>query len=188
MMFILRDQEHEYDKHAIQNAAKNNTIYQGYRWLFVQDGQDHNIVNDIKPTFNPTKRQPDLDVIVQLNKDQTEIIETYSGITKIKNKYKISLPRLHKIINENKLFDNTYFVKITNCSNDLLEKYKENHTISVRTSNKAIPIKQINIITKKEIIYKSITDATIKFGSNEKTITDSIKNKTIVNGYNFEYV
>lgn len=45
-----------------------------------------------------------------------------------------------------------------------------------------------NIITKEEIFYKSISDATIKFGSNEKTITDSIKNKTILNGYNLEYV
>jgi phage anti-repressor protein len=188
MMFALRDPEHDYDKHSIQSAVKNNTIYKGYRWLFVEHGEDVNIVKDIQPTFNPTKREPTLSVIVRLNHDKTEIIETYSGITKIKNKYKISLPRLHKIINENKSFDNSYFIKITDCSQELLSKYTENNYIAKRTSTKASPIKMHNIITNEEIIYKSINDATIKFGSNEKTITDSIKNKTILNGYIFEYV
>jgi phage anti-repressor protein len=188
MMFALRDTEHDYDKHSIQSAVKNNTIYKGYRWLFVEHGKDINIIKNIQPTFNPTKREPNLSVIVRVNHDKTEIIETYSGITKIKNKYKISLPRLHKIINENKLFDNSYFIKITECSNELLSKYKQNNQIAKRTSTKATPIKMCNIITKEEIFYKSISDATIKFGSNEKTITDSIKNKTILNGYIFEYV
>lgn len=40
--------------------------------------------------------------------------------------------------------------------------------------------------TNEEIMYKSITEASIKFGSSEKTISDAIKTKSIINGYKFE--
>lgn len=49
-------------------------------------------------------------------------------------------------------------------------------------------ITTVTNITNEEIIYKSIADATIKFGSNEKTITESIKHNTILNCYKFEYI
>jgi phage anti-repressor protein len=187
MVCALRNSEHQYDKHAIQKAVKNNTIYKGFRWMFVNHGDDPNIIKDIKPTYNPIKRNPELSVIVQLNNDKTKIIDTYTGITIVKNKFKVSLLRLKKIIDENLLFNDCYFIKITDCPNDLLEKYKETHSISVRTSTKAIPIKQINTITKEEIFYKSITEASIKFCSSEKSISDSIKNNTFINCYKFEY-
>lgn len=55
----------------------------------------------------------------------------------------------------------------------------------MRSSSKSIKIKQINFHTNQEIIYKSLTECSIKFGSSEKTISDAIKNDTIINGYKF---
>ena len=186
MIFALRDLTLNYDKHCIQKAAKCNTIYKGYRWLFVEHGDNFNIVKDIKPTVKSI--QPELHVILQLNRDKTEIIESYHGITLIKEKFKVSLLRLNKIINQKLLFNDTFFIKINDCSPELLEKYKEHNNISVRTSSKSKKVKQTNIQTNEEIIYKSITESSIKFGSGEKSIAHAIKTNTALNGYKFSHL
>jgi phage anti-repressor protein len=185
MIYALRDTEFNYIKHTIQNAIKNNRIYKGYRWMFVEHGYDQNIVVNIQPTVK--SRQSELELILQLNKDKTEIIESYHGVTLIKNKFKVSLQRLHKIIDDNLLFNDSYFIKIKNCPSELLNSYKQknNNIFSMRSSSKSKKIKQVNIQTNQEIIYKSLTEASIKFGSSEKTISDAIINNTILNGYKF---
>ena len=186
MIFALRDPLFNYDKHSIQKAVKMNTIYKRFRWMFVDHGHDINIIKDIQPTV--TSRQSELNIILQLNNTKTEIIKNYHSITLIKNEFKVSLPRLHKIINQHLLFNDSFFIKIQECSPELVEKYEKNNTFSVRTSSKSKKVKQINIKTNEEIIYKSITESSIKFGSSEKSITDSIKNNIILNGYKFEFI
>lgn len=49
MIHVLHDNK-TYDKQAILNAIKNNTIYKGFRWLFVEHNQNPGVVNDIKET------------------------------------------------------------------------------------------------------------------------------------------
>ena len=183
MIYALRDTQLNYVKQSIQKAIKNNTIYKGYRWMFVEHGCDPNIVVNIHPTVE--SRQTKLEIILQLNKDKTQIIESYHGVTLIKNKFKVSLPRLHKIIDDHLLFNDSYFIRIKDCPSELLNSYKQNNTLSMRSSSKSIKIKQINFQTNQEIIYKSLTECSIKFGSSEKTISDAIKNDNIVNGYKF---
>lgn len=186
MIFALRDSTTDYDKNCIQKAIKNNTIYKGYRWLFVENGNDFNIVKDIQPTIY--SNQPEFNIILQLNRDKTEIIESYNGITLIKNKFNITSEKLNKIINEQKIFNDTFFIKINNCTPELLEKYQKNNNdiMLVRTNPKSKRVKQTNIQTNEEIIYKSITESSIKFGSTEKYINDAIKNNKTLNGYKFE--
>jgi prophage antirepressor-like protein len=186
MIFALRDTEHNYDKHSIQNACKKHTIYKEFRWLFVEHGQNPNIVTDIKPTVK--SNQPDLDIILQLNSSKTCIIDNYYGITLIKNKFKVSLPRLHKIINNDILFNDSYFVKINNCPVELLNNYKETNDLVIRTNSKSKKVKQINILSNEEITYSSISEASVKFGTTHKSITNCIKNNTNLNGYIWAYV
>jgi phage anti-repressor protein len=180
MIYALRDTECNYIKRNIQKAIQNNTIYKGYRWMFIEHGCDPNVVVNIQPTVK--SRQTELQTILQLNKDKSEIIESYYGITLIKNKFRVSLPRLHKIIDDHLLFHDSYFIKLQDCPPEL----KETITFSTRSSSKSIKIKQVNMQTNEEIMYKSITEASIKFGSSEKTISDAIKTKSIINGYKFE--
>ena len=186
MIFALRDTEHNYDKHSIQNACKKHTIYKEFRWLFVEHGQNPNIVKDIKPTVK--SNQPDLDIILQLNSSKTCVLDNYYGITLIKNKFKVSLPRLHKIINNNILFNDSYFVKINDCPVELLNNYKEKNDLVIRTNSKSKKVKQINILSNEEITYKSISEASVKFGTTHKSITNCIKNNTNLNGYRWVYV
>ena len=186
MIHVLKD-NNTYDKQAIHNAIKNNTIYKSFRWLFVEHTQDCNVVNDIKETI--VSNQPKTHIIVQLNKDKNQIINSFNSIKKMKQDFKIGDRKLHKTIDESLLYNNTYFMKLKDCSQALIDKYLANgNELASRTSSKSKPIKKINDITKEETIYKSITEAALQSGTSDKSITDSIKNKKLLKGFNWEYI
>ena len=135
MMEVLQDGSNSnYNKHSILYAIKNNTVYKGYRWLFVEHTENHLIVNNIKPTQNSHKVDLIYNCIIELNKDKTKIIETYSGITKLKNKLKLNLNRVHKIIDEKLIYNNSYYIKYEDCPKELLDKY--NKPLSCRINSK----------------------------------------------------
>lgn len=171
-------------KQSIQKAIKNNTLYKGFRWLFVENGKDFNLVNNIQPTV--LSKDPDTECIVQLNEDETEIIDTFSCVNSFKRKYQVGNQRIRSLINNHILYDNSYFIKLSDCKKELLDNYTK--PIDTRTSKKAKVIKQINQSTQEIVLFKSITEASIKCGFTNKTLTDSIKNKTLLKGYKWEYV
>jgi hypothetical protein len=186
MIHVLKDNK-TYDKQAIHNAIKNNTIYKGFRWLFVNHNENCNIVNDIKETV--VSNQSETHIIVQLNKDKNEIINSFNSIKKMKQDFKIGDRRLHKTIDESLLYNDSYFIKLENCPQVLIDKYlSDGNKLASRTSPKSKPIKKTNDITKEETIYKSITEAALQSGTSDKSITDSIKNKKLLKGFNWEYI
>jgi prophage antirepressor-like protein len=60
---------------SINKAIVENTVYNGYRWLFVDRELDANIIHNILPTRQC--RQQNIGYIAQINKEKTEIINVY---------------------------------------------------------------------------------------------------------------
>uniref|UniRef100_A0A6C0IFR8 Bro-N domain-containing protein n=1 Tax=viral metagenome TaxID=1070528 RepID=A0A6C0IFR8_9ZZZZ len=60
---------------SINKAIVENTVYNGYRWLFVVRELDANIIHNILPTRQ--SRQQNIGYIAQINKEKTEIINVY---------------------------------------------------------------------------------------------------------------
>jgi len=60
---------------SLNKAVMENTVYNGYRWLFVDRELNPDIIHNIQPT-KKTKVQK-LGYIAQLNSEQTEIINVY---------------------------------------------------------------------------------------------------------------
>jgi hypothetical protein len=60
---------------SIDKAVKENTVYQGYRWMYVERDKDPNIIDNIIPT-KITKIQ-NLGYIAKLNSEKTEILNIY---------------------------------------------------------------------------------------------------------------
>ena len=173
MIQVLRENS-GYEKHSIQNSIKNNTIYKKSRWLFVEHNQNPNIVNDIKPTVNSV--QPENNYIVKINLDQTEILDFLTGIGQMRVKYNLGNAKIKSILESPIIFDNAYFMRITQCPKHLLDNYE----LPIKASKKAQSIKQININTGEETIYKSKTDVYIKTGITMKKLVSIIENKDII--------
>ena len=161
-----------------------NTIYKGFRWNFVENGLDPMICN-IAPTKSKIKSFND-NVIIELNDTKTEIINSYATKNKIEEKLKISSKTLKKIIEDNLLYDNKYYIEYNKCPQELLNKY--NKPIETYDNKKNIKIKRIDPITKECIIFNSLTEIQKNFGITNRTIRNAIKNKTICNCFLWNYV
>ena len=170
---VLKDNK-TYTKQPIQKAIKNNTVYKGFRWKYVEFGEDHTIVKDIEPTV--CSKQPENNIIVQLNKDKNEIIDAFNGVTILKKQLKIGDRKLHKTIDENLLYNDTYFMKLNDCPKILVDNYCINNELPSRNSCKSKPVMKINQLTKEETIYKSLTQAALDCNMSDATITNYIKN------------
>lgn len=182
MIDVLRDVEYNYEKTSIRNAIKNNTIYKGFRWLYVEKHQDSNIVNNIIHTVQ--SQQFDFQYILQLNKDKSEIIEMYDSIYSILKILKISYRRINKILKEGSLLNDTYFIKKDQCPKELLEKY--NKPLKCYKSPKRTSIKAVNILSKKEIIFHSKTEIQIKYNVGYQKLNKIIKDNITFLGCKWE--
>jgi hypothetical protein len=73
--FLFHDSNNKIKRPSLNKAVMENTIYNGYRWLFVDRELNPDIIHNIQPT-KKTKVQK-LGYIAQLNSEQTEITNVY---------------------------------------------------------------------------------------------------------------
>ena len=86
------------------------------------------------------------------------------------------------MVKSQELFYNFYFIKISDCNEDILKKYNiSNAQFKKYTKSKSVIA--INPLTKEEIVFDTITEIPIKLGGTESSINSAIKNKNIYNGY-----
>jgi phage anti-repressor protein len=185
MVYLLRDPTCiTFQKSGIQNAVKKNYIYKGYRWNFVNPGENPNVVN-IKDTVEFKNKVPNIETIVELNTDKSKILDTYATVNIIANKLGIAKTKMRKIIETSEKINNNYYVKISNCPIELLKNY--NKPINKVISPHSKKIKQINPISKEVVIFDSLSDVYIKYGISSLTLIKVIQEKCIYQGSLWEY-
>jgi hypothetical protein len=82
MMYLLRSPENVKTKRFnILEAIQHNSVYDGYRWNFVEKNEKPNEAN-AKPT-NLSKRSYKTDVILQLNETKTKILKSFLTKTQL---------------------------------------------------------------------------------------------------------
>lgn len=183
MITLLREYSDEkYVKHCLDKAIKANTLYKNFRWAFVELNADPNIVI-IEPTVSSIS--PRHDSIIQINNEKTEIIDSFTNIRKLASILKIGHTKLSNIINENLLHNNSYYIRMSKCPEELLNNCEME--IKYPTSSKAKKIQRINISTNEIEIYNSLTEMTLKCGLGDKAINNAIKNNTNYKGYAWSY-
>lgn len=182
-MSLLRSSENSHLKTwALENAIKNNTVYDGYRWNFVEKGEDPNISNTVPTTI--LKKNPKVGTVLQLNETKTKILRSFFTKIQLSTELKINKPKLNKIIENDVKHNGHYYVLIQNCPKNLLEDYNGS---TVRIVNTKL-IKQINPITKEEIIFNSITEISVKLGFSQKSIRKAIRTNIMYGGSMWKYV
>jgi MSV199 domain-containing protein/T5orf172 domain-containing protein len=186
MISLLRSNESiNYNKSNIQVAIKENRIYRGYRWGFVEHDEDPNI-SKIGPT-NENKSTRLVEPILKMNKEKTEIIEVYKTKELCAMNIGINRCKLKKIIINNELYNDNYYIKISDCNSEIINKYELNNYIEKNHHTNAKSIIQINPLTNQQIQFNTINDIYIKLGISENSIRDAIKNKQLWAGSYWKY-
>jgi hypothetical protein len=183
MAYVMRDLENKgFTKTGIQDAIKSNKLYKDFRWNYVKSGEDPNIC-DIPQTQKC--RKLNVETIIQLNSTKTEILDSFCTLGTLSEKLGIGSVRLNNIIANNKKYNEHYYIRLSNCPQDLLDKYKKPINKFIYKNSKRI--KQINPITKEIVIFDSLFDIYRKYGIPNITIIKAINDKVVCNGFLWEY-
>ena len=109
---------------SINKAIVENTVYNGYRWLFVDREFDAHVIHNILPTRQI--RQQNIGYIAQINKEKTEIINVYLDRKTAShfNGYESS-SALDNHVKNNSLTKGYYYKLYNDCDENLKDNFVE---------------------------------------------------------------
>jgi hypothetical protein len=183
IVFVIRDIDNiGYIKSDIQASIRANRIYKGFRWAYVEKG-----VEPKDCVINPTNKslQRIIEPILELNSDRTKILNSYVNQSAMIDQLNISKGRIRKIIVNELMYNNKYFIELSKCPKELISAY--NKEISYKRNHNAKSIKQINPTTKEFKIFKSFRDIETCYGFRNGTIINAIEKKHLHGGFLWEY-
>ena len=167
---------------SINKAVVENTIYCGFRWLFVERNLDPNIIIHIEPT-KQTKIQ-NLGYIAKLNVDKNEILNVYlDRKTAAKLNGYDSSSSLDIPVKKYTISNGYYYKLYENCD----EKLINNFEIKYET-----PILYKNGIGQYDLEGNLVKEFTCKYDCikilsiSDKTLTKALEKKLPYNGHFFK--
>ena len=169
---------------SINKAIAENTIYHGYRWLYVDRELDPYIINNIQPT-KKTKIQ-NLGYIAKLNKDKTQIINVYLDrkTAALANNFSSS-SALDNHVKNNTLINEYYYILLSDCDLKLKSDFLNKHNLREIFLYKN-GIGQYN--SEQELIQEFICkyDCIKKLHISDKTLTKALTRNVAYNNNYFK--
>lgn len=182
----LKEYNNKIKRPTITKAVNENTVYHGYRWLFVDRELDANIITHIEPT--KVTRPQNNGYIAQLNAVQTEIINVYLDRKSAAqlNGY-TSTSALDIPVKNSTIANGFYYKLFEKCDEGLKETFIE------KNANKE-PILYKDGIGKfdadnnlvSEFICKNDCIKSLKMS--DKTLAKALTNKSMYNNFYYRYL
>ena len=181
-------ENHFIKRPSINKAINENTIYHGFRWLFVDRELNPNIIHKIIET-KPLQKNQNLGYIAKLNKDKTEIINIYLDRKTASNlnNYK-SNASLDDPVKKGKIYNGFYYILYDKCDLDLrkkFEEYKNQSKEPILYKNGVGQFDKDNNLIR-EFICKYDVIRLLKIS--DKTLSKALDNNILYNDYYFRYI
>lgn len=172
---------------SINKAVIKNTIYQGYRWLFVDRNLDPFISNNIPKTI-PLQKNQNIGYIAKINKNKTEIINVYLDrkTASQENGY-ASTSALDISVKNETLKDGFYYILYDKCNNELKNKLenKNNNLPPLLYKNGVGQFDNNNNLVKEFICkYDCIRSLQIS----DKTLSKALDRNMMYNNCYYRYI
>lgn len=163
---------------TLNKAVINNTVYQGYRWLFVDRNFDPNKISEYIPETKVTKIQ-NIGYIAKLNQEKTEILNIYldrKSAAKLNKIYS-----LDNIVKKCSIINGNYYILYNELSIELKNKYK----IPILYKN-GVGKYDINNNLIKEFVCKE--DTRVKEMISSKTLTKALESNRLYNNFYYKII
>jgi hypothetical protein len=180
----LKEYNFKVKRPSIDKAVTENTIYNGFRWAFVDRNADQNILHNI-PSTKQTKTQ-NLGYIAKLNKDKTKIISVYLDRKNaaIKNNYQ-SISALDTPVKNCTLTRGNYYILYDKCSDCIREQFIQKYGEPILYKNGIGQYTFENILVKEFICkYDCIKQNKIS----DKTLAKALDNNVLYNNYYYKTI
>ncbi len=122
----LKEYNFKVKRPSIDKAVKENTVYNEYRWSFVDRSLDPNVIHNLPPT-KVTKTQ-NLGYIAKMNDDKTEILNVYIDrkTAAMENGY-ASHSALDTPVKNTSLANGHYYVLYDKCTDELRCSFEQKY-------------------------------------------------------------
>ena len=122
----LKEYNFKVKRPSIDKAVKENTVYNEYRWSFVDRNLDPNVIHDLPPT-KVTKTQ-NLGYIAKMNYEKTEILNVYIDrkTAAIENGY-ASHSALDTPVKNASVTNGHYYAVYEKCTNELINSFEQKY-------------------------------------------------------------
>jgi phage anti-repressor protein len=167
---------------SINKAIIENTIYNGFRWLFVDRELDPNIIHAISPT-KQTKIQT-LGYIAQINKEKTEIVNVFLDrkTAAINNGYESS-SALDNPVKNFTLTKGHFFKLYNDCEEELKTSFEVKHGQPILYKNGIGQFDSSNKLIKE---FSCKYDCIQKLNMSDKTLAKALTKNKPYNGFYFK--
>ena len=167
---------------SINKAVVENTIYRGFRWLFVDRELDSTVIHSIPPT-KQTKVQ-NLGYIAKLNSDKTEILNVYLDRKTAANlnDYE-SNSALDNPVKNLTITRGHYYMLYDNCEEELKEDFENKHGVP-HLYKAGVGQYDLNNNLIREFTCKY--DCIKGLSMSDKTLKRALEQKKSYNGYSFK--
>ena len=181
-------ENHFIKRPSINKAVIENTIYHGFRWLFVDRELNPNVIHKIIET-KPLQKNQNLGYIAKVNKDKTEIINIYldrktaSNLNNCKSGASLDDP-----VKKGKIHNGFYYILYDKCDLDLInnfQEYKNQSKEPILYKNGVGQFDKTNNLIR-EFICKYDVIKILKIS--DKTLAKALDNNILYNDYYFRYI
>ncbi len=180
----LKEYNFKVKRPSINKAVVENTIYNGFRWSYIDRNLDPNILYNILPT-KQTKIQ-NIGYIAKLNKEKTEIMNVYIDrkTAAVQNNY-ISSSALDTPVKNMSLTKGHYYILYNKCPEELITQFEDKYGEPVLYKNGIGQYTHDNKLIKYFICkYDCIKQLKIS----DRTLRKALDNNILYNNNYFKYI
>ena len=171
---------------SIIKAITENTIYNGYRWLYVDRDLDPYVITSIQPT-KKTKIQ-NIGYIAKLDKNKSEIINVYLDrkSASVANNFRCS-STLYNHVKNHSLINGNYYILYDDLCNNLRNNFLAKHNIQKILLYKN-GIGQYNIQQKLINEFSCKYECIKKLHISDRTLNKALERNIAYNNNFFKYL
>ena len=167
----------------LRNSSKNNTIYKGYRWFFINRNEVPPL--SIPETVNVKHKSPDIKYIAMIDIKKTKILEVYATQKDAAEARNMKSNCFTRAIQKNSVSSGHYWNFFEDCTEEMKNEYLLIHTLPkrfVHTSGKMV--QQIDPKTKEVLkTYNSNREVIKLFQMSANKLRECFNSGEIHNGY-----
>ena len=169
-------------------ASRNNTIYKGFRWLYVNRNEEP--PQELEPTKETKNVSPDVQFIAMIDVKKTKILAVYSNQKQAVEARNLKCNSFTRAIQQQSLSSGMYWNFFDKCSEEMQTEY---------LSHSKLPEKYVPAVSKKVHQIDPKTNEIIKtYNSNREvcnvaqiataTLKRVMETGEIYNGYKWKLV
>ena len=177
----VMNEDHSIKRPSLSKAVLENTVYNGFRWSFVERDTDSTIIHNLQPTRQTVAKN--MDYVAKLNKDQTEILNVYLDrkTAALMNGY--SMSGLDNAVKKGIQSQGFYYKLYSDCDKLIVNKFTEKYGKNVLLYKDGIGMydESGKLVKEYKCKYECIKVEKIS----DKTLAKAMREDKAYNGHKF---